>query len=83
MNLYLIKRHGTSKGTYDEARGFVIAANTPNQARKMANDQGGDEVNSGTPAPWNSRLFASCKLLATDVAENLGPAVLLRDFHEA
>ena len=58
---------------YDIARGFVVRALSPHQARTFASECCGDEG----PDVWLNRTQSTCKLLTP---ENAGLGVVLRDF---
>jgi hypothetical protein len=75
MKLFLIE---ADVGGWDTAQGFVIAAETEEEARAIANDNGGDECGHyGRRTPfWSSN--GRCEVLAAQVD---GPArLILRDF---
>jgi hypothetical protein len=70
MQLYLVERIGSTG--YDEAAGFVIRADTPKDARKMAANEAGDEG----PHTWMDTRYSTCKVLTGE-----GPAgIVLTDF---
>lgn len=75
MNLYLIKR--TDRADYDEARGFVVAAESFGAARKIAANNAGDEG----PLTWFDPNQATCDKLGTDLTPNPVSRVILRDFN--
>jgi hypothetical protein len=52
MKIYLLKR--TEQIGYDEADGFVVAADNPAQARAQAADSAGDEGGATWQAPSRS-----------------------------
>lgn len=63
---------------YDKAFGFVVRAETEEQARELAHAQGGDE-NRAEHEPWKNPLLSSCKELTAE-----GPAeVVIQDFKSA
>lgn len=60
---------------YDKAFGFVVRAETEDQARKMAAGKAGDE----RPRAWTNPLYSTCRPLMID-----GEAgVILSDFQSA
>ncbi len=77
LGIYLIRRHA-GEASYDEARGFVVAAIDEETARTMLADseQTGDEG----PAPWlDSRHSAAFMVGRTLPGDE--PRIILRDFH--
>jgi len=71
---------------YDKSFGFIINADTEEEARNIANQNAGDE-NRGeffgkeiakTREPWLSSKYSSCVLLSTH-----GPGLVMRDFASA
>lgn len=72
---------------YDKAFGFVVRADTEDEARNLAHEEAGDE-NRGkfldreiakTKSPWLDRAYSTCvELTADGVAE-----VIIRDFAAA
>ena len=71
MKLWILKR--LDSGWYDEAFGFVLKAETEQDARNWANLEKGDE-DSGT---WLNSKFSSCREL---IPEGVEVGVILRDF---
>ena len=72
---------------YDEAFGFVVRAETADEARKFAHEQAGDEnwgmflggKTADTNSPWLDVKYSTCDELRAD-----GEAgVVLQDFHAA
>ena len=71
---------------YDKAMGFVIRAETEEQARKLATKQGGDEVDrfggynkEARKDAWLNSQYSDCAELLTDGEEE----VIIRDFAAA
>ena len=71
---------------YDKAFGFVVRAETEDEARQLANDEGGDECGPVTHTiyrtggnPWLDPAFSTCEELTADGA----PGVVIQDFHAA
>lgn len=60
---------------YDKAFGFVVRAETENEARRMAQEQSGDEGDTA----WLSSEFSTCTELTADGEA----AVVIRDFAAA
>jgi hypothetical protein len=81
MRLWLLQPKEPGKGPwagYDVAEGFVIRAETEAQARRMAQEHGGDEC-SWWPArhpTWLNEELTTC----TPLAEDGEAGVILRDF---
>ncbi len=69
---------------YDKTFGFVVRAETEEEARQMAQKQGGDEVcgasyDSPQAPAWTLSRYSTCQELLTD-----GEAeVIIRDSHAA
>lgn len=63
---------------YDKAFGFVVSAATEEQARTLAQKNGGDE-RDGERSPWLNPAESTCKLL-TPGSE---PGVVMKDFASA
>lgn len=82
MKLWLLKPIGEETGPwspwYDKAFGFVVRAETEEDARRFAQDQGGDEVRRNGSA-WTDPKLSTCVPL-TPKGE---AGVVLRDFHAA
>lgn len=74
MKLYLIKREECG---YDEARGFVVAAENEAEARKLASIESGDEGKHC----WLDEKESECTLISNKT--NLKSGVVLRDFHDS
>ena len=74
MKLYLIKREETET-SYDEALGFVVAAESYSEARWLAGLEAGDEG----PDSWSDEDEATCLLIAKST--HLPAGVVLRDFN--
>ena len=63
---------------YDKAFGFVVRADTEEEARKLAHDDSGDETKK-TRAPWLDAAYSTCAELLPE-----GPAVVVaQDFYAA
>lgn len=60
---------------FDKAFGFVVRAETEEQARALAAEQAGDEG----PAPWLSQGYTSC----TELERYGETEVIMRDFQAA
>ena len=82
MNLYLLKPINPDAGPwdpwYDRAFGFVVRAKSPTMARKIADENAGDE-NRIAGHPWLYPAMSSCKVLRADGPEGL----ILQDTHAA
>lgn len=66
------------KPWYDKAFGFVIRAETEEEAREMAHNKGGEEI-VDTATPWKDPRYSTCVELLP-----AGPAgVVIEDFHAA
>jgi hypothetical protein len=67
---------------YDKAFGFVVRAETEEQARAFAHDNAGDEnreAKANTKEPWKNAKYSSCVELTAD-----GDAeVVIKDFMAA
>lgn len=72
---------------YDKAFGFVVRAETEEEARKFAHEQAGDE-NRGvflgskiadTNSPWLDAKYSTC----TELTVEGEAGVVLQDFHAA
>ena len=72
---------------YDKAFGFVVRAETEEEARKFAHEEAGDEnrgtflggKTADTNSPWLEAKYSTCVELPTE-----GEAgVVLQDFHAA
>ena len=67
---------------YDKAFGFVVRAETEEEARKFADKKAGDENFSESPHtsnPWLDPKFTTCTYLSNDGE----PGVVMRDFSKA
>jgi len=71
---------------YDKAFGFIIRAENEEEARKIANKNGGDEVGKISHKvyrtggdPWLDANFSECIELSTDGEKG----VIMRDFASA
>lgn len=74
MNTYVLKRNEDKVG-WDEAAGFVVNADTENQARLYASEQAGDEG----PDVWLDPGLSACTMLSNTPARG----VVLRDYRAA
>ena len=72
---------------YDKAFGFVVRADSADQARQFANEDAGDEnrgmflskKTANTTAPWTDEKYSTCEELKAD-----GEAgVVMKDFAAA
>lgn len=81
MKLWILKaKEGAPpwKPWYDKAFGYVIEAATEGDARQIATDSGGDEVQDYCDA-WTNPLFSTCdELVPVGVR-----GVVLQDFKAA
>jgi hypothetical protein len=73
MKLFLLKLPESDKVRWDSAYGFVIAAESHHQARKIAAEHCGDEG----PETWLNPNKSSCSILNPDKTFE---GVILRDF---
>lgn len=66
---------------YDKSFGFVVRAETEQQAREYADTDAGDEngIYAGNRHPWLDASLSTCKELLQDGE----PGVVLRDFASA
>lgn len=72
---------------YDKAFGFVVRAETEEQARELANDSAGDEnrgeflgnKTSNTKQPWKEAKYSTCVELLNDGEAS----VIIKDFASA
>lgn len=83
----LPKGYGPWEPWYDKAFGFVVRAETEEEARKFAHECAGDEnrgtflggKTADTNSPWLKAKYSTCVELRTE-----GEAgVVLQDFHAA
>lgn len=66
------------KPWYDKCFGFVIRANSENEARALADSEGGDE-NDNALHPWLNPELSTCEPLS-----NKGkPGIVIQDFRSA
>ena len=72
---------------YEKSFGFVVRAETEEQARDYAHEDAGDE-NMGefiggwfakTKAPWKDQRYSSC----VELTKNGKPGIVMRDFYES
>ena len=82
MKLWLIRPRDPTSGAwdpwYDRAFGFVVRAETEEQARKFADAAAGDEKRSREDA-WLSPDLSTCEELTADG----DPGIVVRDFAAA
>ena len=90
MKLWLLRPAGPKTSPwepwYDKAVGFVVRAATEDEARRLANENGGDEVGEVRNLvyrtggdPWLDPALSSCVELAST-----GPSgLIIRDFKSA
>ncbi len=78
MKLYLLTR--IERASYGDAVSFVIAAPSPLAARKMAQDNGGDETSPDRPY-WTNKTLTLCKQIAKDSTYK-EPKVVCRNYWE-
>ena len=64
-------------GIYDCANGFVVRAETEDDARSFADSQGGDETRRPFHDTWLQPKYATCEELTGDGE----PGVVLCDFN--
>ena len=69
---------GPWKPWYDKAFGFVVRAETDEDARSMAQADGGDETRNGVPA-WTDSKLSSCE----EISAYGSREVVMRDFRSA
>jgi hypothetical protein len=79
VGLWIIRPIGVSAGHwepwYDKSFGFVVVADTEEEARALASDYAGDEGS----AVWLDDTETSCEVLDDDGE----PRVVIRDFASA
>jgi len=79
MKIYLLTRNESDDRSYDEAWGFIIAAKTPEQARKLVLPQAsGDEG----CAPWLDKTRSSIEYIGKTRGD-MKEGILIRDFNAA
>lgn len=91
MKIYILRPKENLKDNpwtpwYDKVFGFIVRAKTEEEARKMANEQGGDEtgpvrnrVYRTGGDPWLNPEYSTCEELSKE-----GEAgVIMRDFARA
>ena len=66
------------KPWYDKAFGFVVRAETEEEARRLANEKAGDE-NRYEMRTWLDSTYSTCKPLTYEGT----PEVVMRDFASA
>lgn len=71
---------------YDKAFGFIVRAETEEEARRLANEQGGDETGEISNDiyriggdPWLDAKFSEC----VELTEDGEKGVIIRDFAQA
>lgn len=72
MKLWLLNRIGNT--SYDEARGFVVRAETCNAARRIASSRSRGEG----PEPWIDKKFSTCE----EVTGEGSFGIILEDIYE-
>lgn len=74
---------------FDKSFGFVICAETEQEARRIAHENAGDEnrnvfcqkKTSNTTTPWLDPRYSTCKSLSA--ARDVAPGLVMQDFHSA
>lgn len=74
LNIYHLARKGVTY--YDEASAFVIIAASPDEARRMASDDAGDEG----AYTWVDPVDSSCEVIGTALPDAV-PGSIIRSFH--
>lgn len=74
LNIYHLARKGVTY--YDEASAFVIIAASPDEARRMASDDAGDEG----AYTWVDPADSSCESIGTATVGAV-PGPVVRSFH--
>ena len=74
FNIYHLARKGVTR--YDEVSAFVIIAASPDEARRMAADDAGDEG----AYTWVDPADTSCVVIGTALPEAI-PGPVVRSFH--
>ena len=65
---------------YDKAFGFVVIAETEQQARELADADAGDENGYSTKIhPWLDAAMSTCEELTTEYSGG----IVMKDFHAA
>jgi len=64
---------------YDKAFGFVVIAETEDEARELASEQAGDEADGDFFNPWMDEEYSTCVELKPEGV----PRVVLRNFKSA
>lgn len=75
MNIYLLKRD--NKVGYDEYDGFVIAANTEDEARQMAAEEAADEGKN----IWLSPVSDDVRVVKIGINDYPNPEIILDSFN--
>jgi hypothetical protein len=83
MKLWILQPLETGKGTpwdpwYDKAFGFVVRAETEQQARELADGDAGDE-NRDKKHPWLDPKRSACE----ELTAKGDAALIMRDFASA
>ena len=85
MNLWLLRPVGglTENNNpwdpwHNKAFGFIVRANTEDEARSLAHDEAGDE-NQGLTNPWMSAKYSTCVNLTAEGTKE----VVMCDFSRA
>lgn len=85
MKLWLLRPISTEKNSpwepwYDKAFGFVVRAETELRARKIAQEEGGDECGWTMDFPaWTDRRYSTC----FELDESGDEGVVMKDFRSA
>jgi hypothetical protein len=74
---------------FDKCFGFVIVAESEDEARQLADKEAGDEnrgsflraKTADTNHPWLDSKYTSCELLTADSVDS--PTVIMKDFASA
>jgi hypothetical protein len=74
MKLWLLTNEDADGAVYDVYNGFVIAAESEEIAREIANESPGDEGSI-----WENPKLSSCELIG--ISETLSEGIVLSDFH--
>lgn len=70
MKIYLLRPNPDNdaawKPWYDKAFGFVVRAESEEQARLFASEKGGEENEFGKPSPWLDPRQSTCEEVTAD-----------------
>ena len=64
---------------YDKVFGFVVRADTEEEARTMADKKGGNENGEHSAHPWMDARYSTC----LELLPNGDPGIVMRDFAKA